>query len=581
MKPPWVDVALRGADSAFFTVEVGGRTYIEQWAAYDGVTEAGHHRLRFVVRADPSAIGMGGRARLSRAHLLCDGDLRPASYVVEGAGGRTRFDFDGTAVAVAFPEGTRQRLEHVDFDYLVDGDVPATMALAYAAIACRRPGTRFEDVDVSLFSVQTVASVPYRTMPAEPPPAPGRWHRTSHDGEVLLDDAGAMLECRLPKLGIVVFRASAGAPWPDWEAEAARLPPPPGYRVPEGARFRVEDLEVDGPVTAIGAALSVPEGPGPFPSVLFIGGSGVHDRHGIAGEIDIGSHELMDALAEAGFLGLRFDARGGGTTRLGDDALDRGLRSDIDDARACLAHLLRDPRTAGRPSFLIGHSQGGSVALALAGEARPPGAVSDQLESLPRFQPDGTALDSKLERIRRRRKHSGPSGVVLMAAMGRDLDEVLDDQTVEQGRALSLDDAQVAALREDGREVAALVRSGVDWTEEAVPHRFLAALRTRTWYADLLRYAPKELMGSVACPLLICQGGKDIQISPSRDAAALVAAAEAARLDLEYCYFPDLDHLFKRCEGRSSIDQYCQDRRVDRAFIARVAAWLRSRVALA
>ena len=252
-------------------------------------------------------------------------------------------------------------------------------------------------------------------------------------------------------------------------------------------------------------------------------------------------------LAEHGFLGLRFDTRGAGSTRLGTDFLDRGLSSDIADARACLAYLRARPEAVGQPLFLIGHSQGATVALALAGE-QPPDA--------------------------------GLRGVVLMAAVGRDLDEVLADQVVVQGRQLGLSQAQIEALQADARTVAGLIRSGCPWDAEHIPHHLLATFRTRTWYKEFLRYPTTELIGRVNCPILLCQGSEDFQVSPTRDAERLLTAARLAGRDCSYALFPGLDHLFKRSKGRSSLAEYFEPRPVAPEFLQRLHAWLGSRAGL-
>ncbi|WP_433655161.1 alpha/beta hydrolase family protein [Nocardia sp. CA-128927] len=122
---------------------------------------------------------------------------------------------------------------------------------------------------------------------------------------------------------------------------------------------------------AIAGTFTRPRGPGPFPAVLLITGSGRNNRDEESGE-----HKpflrLADTLTRAGYAVLRADKRGcggtGGTldganyTDLAEDAVTgvdflRG-RSDIDPARV----------------GLLGHSEGGYITPLVA--ARPESGIA-------------------------------------------------------------------------------------------------------------------------------------------------------------------------------------------------------------
>lgn len=548
MTPPWVDRLFGQQSTLFYQVTLAGQVFIQQWTCHDD-EDGGLHRLTFRAVIDQRVAGWGSGRICSDGELLCTAALDPVRYCQRSQGNLVQqLDFGTEQVAILLPDGSTQQVDRAGARFLVDSTFPATMALIYASLADENTAAADLNLKLKVFLVPSLVTVPYETWPSgNAETAAGRWHCTSHRSEVLLDAAGVMQVARVPDAGVEATLCRDAPPMPDWQDFPRSDRPPPVYRMSSGAGFRLEDVEIDGPVTPIGGSLSIPAGPGPFPAVLFIGGSGTHDRHGIAGDIDIGSHEIMDDLAEHGFLGLRFDTRGAGSTRLGADALDRGLASDIADARACLAWLVARPEAAGQPLFLIGHSQGATIALALAGE--------------PAAGP-------------------GVQGVVLMAAMGRDLDQILADQILVQGRKLGLSPQQIEAQQADAHTLAQLVRSGQAWDGEQVPHHLLAAFRTPTWYKAFLDYPATGLIRRVNCPILLCQGGADFQISPTRDAGPLLAAARDAGRDCRYLFFPDLDHLFKHSAGQSSLEEYQLPRPVDPVFLARLRAWLASRAGL-
>ena len=546
MSPRWATLLFPGARPLVYVSSLAGKTCASQWSLYRGVDENGLHEIEFLAEIDPAACGAGGSLIRQRSRLLCTDAAEPVRYTTQTQGTRLSLDFAPDSVKVELPDGSVQSLPRQDAEFLIDGNLPSQAALVYAACADRL--LTQQAVRLRLFLAPQLVAVPCEiSLDHELLASGGRWYRTSLREEILLDPNGLMCEARVPHLGSDSKLENPGPRVPDWPEDLAPNAPSLRYVPPKSARFRLEDVSIAGPVTPIGASLTGPDGAAPLAGVLFLSGSGTHDRHGISGEIDIGTHEIMDSLAESGFLGLRFDTRGAGTTRLGADALDRGLTSDIADARACFTFLRARSELAGRPLFLVGHSQGGMEALALAND-------EDVATSL--------------------------AGVVLMATPGRDLDALLADQVVTHGEKIGFTHEQISRQLDDLREATRLVRSGRPWQAGEIPDYLLAMFRTRTWYEDMLRYRTPDLIARVRCPVLVCQGGKDFQVSPTLDAEALVAAARSAGVDCDDALFPDLDHLFKPSSTRSTLAEYYEPRAVDPAFIARLAAWLTRRVSV-
>jgi alpha-beta hydrolase superfamily lysophospholipase len=532
--------AAGGAPLAYVST-LAGKRYSTQWTLDRGRSGDGLQQFEFLTEIDPAAIGSGGSIMHQRSLLWCTPDFHPVRYSSDLSGARTELEFDRENVRVRLPDGSTSMIPRAGADFLIDGNIPGQLALVFASLWRSGALGPSAGVRTLLFLTGQLTTVPCEIAPAadagdESP----RLFRTSHKEDVWLNPEGLIQEVRVPHLGFIATLQDDPPPAPDWPDDLASDRPRLTYAPPAAATFTLQDVIVQGPVVPIGATLSIPPGAGPFPGVLFVSGSGTHDRHGIAGEIDIGTHEIIDWLAEHGFVGLRFDTRGAGSTGLGADTLDRGIGSDIADARACLQFLRGRAETAGQPLFLIGHSQGGTEVLALASEEQ-------------------TRHDVR--------------GVVLMATMGRDLDEVIVDQIVEQGRVLGYAAAQVAEQVETLREAVALVRAGVSWEPGAVPDHVLAMFRTATWLREFLHYRAQDLIARVTCPVLVCQGARDFQVSAERDAERLVAAARAAGVDCSYALFPDLDHLFKQT-SHSTLAQYNEPRPVDRDFLTALHRWL-------
>ena len=344
-------------------------------------------------------------------------------------------------------------------------------------------------------------------------------------------------------------------------------PAAPEYNVPEDAAFTVEDVKVER-ITgmgkeeaegfAIGAAVRVPTGDAPesgWPAVLFISGSGSQTRHGLQGPLDLGSWELLDAIANAGFVVMSSDDRGIGETPLGEEGLDPmtlGYDELVSDARACLDHLLAREDINKERVFVIGHSEGGITAPILAGE-------------------------------------KGLAGVVFMAAAGRNMYDVTYEQ-VEDANATMPDGVRKANLKIQ-TEIQTAVKEDrePDYEIAGKAPNLVAAVKRiweqvqpiRAWWHDHFNLDVPAIHSGLTCPCLVTQGAADFQVKTESDAKQIMRnLLDGKCSDATIKVYDDLDHLFKPCNGRKSeTKMYYEDRRVDPAFIKDVVEWLKARAA--
>ena len=527
-----------------YRISLQDKAFVTQWTVYRGRNAAGLHELALYAEIDPTAVGQGGSVVHPRSVHLCDDGLRPVRHESRAMGACLTLQIDGDAVTAFLPDGTQRTVALGGADYLYEAHMPGLQALMLAAAHQRGRLDEAGGASWKIFIANSLVSLPYAVRPetGEAADDGSRRFTSSHKEEIVLDADGVMRSMHTPSDGQWTKRVDPPPPLPAWRDELAtqQLAQLPRYEPPASDALRLEDGRIAGPVTPIGATLSLPAtGDGPFPGVLFLSGSGPHDRHGFAGELDIGTHEVMDALAAHGFVGLRYDKRGTGTTALGEDFLEHGLEAIVADAEACFAFLRERPQVDADRVFLIGHSEGGTVALRLA-LAHP-----DQVH-----------------------------GVVLMASPGRRADQLMADQIVGQCAEMGLDDAQVAEQLADFRALVALVESGQPWDEDNVPDHLFGYLHQRPWLEDHLKHYTAEMIRSIACPVLICQGEQDFQVLPDKDGKLLHDAATEAGRDVTFRLFPQLDHLFKATERSTMAQYFDRSRRVDAGFIEEVRAWL-------
>jgi len=318
--------------------------------------------------------------------------------------------------------------------------------------------------------------------------------------------------------------------WPEWDLRPPRIL---SYTPAQGATFSRREVELPGrpgePKLSGELLLPAAAKRGPRPAALFLSGTGRQDRYGFAGPppVDLGAHAITDALAEAGFVVLRFDERDQGQSGEGPRSWDLQL----EDARRALRTLTVQDEVDPDRIVLIGHGEGGWRALELDGEGR------------------------------------GVIAVALLGTPGRAYRTLLDEQAEADIETIP-PELRERAREEHGRLMNALL-GGANLPPELVDEA--------EWARGLLRIDPSKLLAKGSSPLWVAQGSRDFEVDPERDPATLQALARKHRRSVSVRRYPGLDHLFKLETGTSSPARYLDPdgpREVDPAFLGDLTQWL-------
>ena len=268
---------------------------------------------------------------------------------------------------------------------------------------------------------------------------------------------------------------------PALNAKNVRLTPP--YREEE-ATF--SNLTVN---TRLNGTLTIPAGPGPFPAVVLLSDSGPQDRDGTVGDFaPLGL--LADYLTRRGVAVLRFDDRGVGKSGGTPAATTADL---VSDAQAGLNFLRTRPEIDLAHLGLVGHGEGGNVALLAAAQPLP------------------------------------PAFVVALAAYGLPGRDIVVQQQATTLRTLGTDATQIEAATKRQQAMLEIIRQTTDNAQaQAIVANMLkqnngaidnvtaqasAAEMTSARYRYFLAFNPVDKLSAVSCPVLLLNGTSDLTIN--------------------------------------------------------------------
>lgn len=531
-RPAFFDALFPNGAPLYYQGTFKDKPFTKQWTTLDRADDSGYE-LSFYLELDPRPLGQGGAVLKERTRLLLDKKLRPVGYGSEAQGVKISLKVDGTKATAFLPDRTKVDVEFGDARFIVESNITGLDALLFAI--AHSNGELDHEVQLKSFLLNQLMVIPYTVTPLG-----DRTYKSSYDEELHIDEQGVLQSTHVTKASVVFTRLPA-PPVPFWHGlpDGTRALDLLKYNPPPQRTFEIQDVSIASRRGEVGGTLTIPKGSGPFPAVLFLSGTGTHDRHGIAGNLDIGSHEIVDYLSEHGHVGLRFDTRGAGTTKSGEDALNSSLEPLIDHASAWFSYLANRPEVDPKRITIVGHSQGGTVALLVS--------VGEGLE---------------------------PAAVVFLATPGRPLHVILEEQIEHQARELGISDGQREKQVAEFRELIESVQAGKSFKAGSVPDYLVPSARRVAWFKDHLDIDPTELLRRLHCRVLICQGAKDFQIS-TLDSARLYEGAKAAGLDAKLEVFEQLDHLFKPCPHKSTLELYYDPtRRVDPDFLVVLRDWL-------
>ncbi|HEY3853426.1 MAG TPA: alpha/beta fold hydrolase [Verrucomicrobiae bacterium] len=273
----------------------------------------------------------------------------------------------------------------------------------------------------------------------------------------------------------------------------------------------------------LAGTLSLPKGDGPFPAAVLISGTGHNTR-----DEDVWGHKvfliLADALNRNGFAVLRYDKRGvGGSTGDYDSATTVDFTSD---AEAAVKWLQTQPQIDAARVGVIGHSEGGIIAPAVAASDKSVAFVV--MIAGPAIRGDKLFV---LQSAMTAKEYGAPDSYISKRKIFDQ--ELFDAVRLAPSDSMALDQAKVIITKGVNEKI-------VDTKEaENLPHDV-----TSPWERYFLAYDPAPTLAKITVPVLALNGSLDVQVPAKED---LAAAREALKNNpaATVIELPGMNHLLQ------------------------------------
>jgi len=338
-------------------------------------------------------------------------------------------------------------------------------------------------------------------------------------------------------------------------SDAAPPKRPQEEAIAAGTRpYRQQEVTFDNASAGIRLAgtLSVPDGTGPFPAVVLIGGTGpgTRDENSFGHKLFV---VLADALNRRGIAVLRYDKRGVGAS--GGDFATAMIPDFASDAEAAMTFLMSRPEIAAKHIGLIGHSEGGAIAPMIA--VRNPAA---------RF-------------------------VVLMAGPGMRIGRLLNVQDARIARASGVPEEQIAKrsaffnklyadLATATGSAAALSVAKADIAQGVIDKLIrpenadtLAHQVTSPWARQAFDYDPIPTLRALRTPVLVLDGSRDLFVPPEDNLPAIKVALKGnpGAMIVE---LPNINHMFQTANIGTPAESASIEETMSPVALKMIADWV-------
>ena len=325
--------------------------------------------------------------------------------------------------------------------------------------------------------------------------------------------------------------------------ERPQTPQPPFPYDVEEVTFSHGDVTLTGTLTK-------PAGKKNLTAVVLVSGSGQQNR-----DEEVMGHKpfavLADHLTRGGIAVLRYDDRGtGGSSALSPDVTTADFAQD---ALAAVKYLQSVPEINKKKIGVVGHSEGGQIAIMLAAE-HPKDVKFISTLAAPVVKGKDLMITQNEDMARMR-------GIEITADQRRILEQTF--AAIDTINDTDLLRNRLYHIMTDGKSA-----------QEMINVNSQIMVMTTPWYVYFVRYCAIPHLNAMRQPMLAFYGANDVQVNATINAATLNASYGGKKLEIENGLH--YNHLFQEC-SKPTADYGRIEQTLSPKVMQRLLDWLMKR----
>ena len=316
-----------------------------------------------------------------------------------------------------------------------------------------------------------------------------------------------------------------------------------------------------------------------FPSVILFTGSGAQDR-----DESIGNHKpfavISDYLSKAGYAVLRVDDRGAGFTKVSPDKLKYTTENLIEDGDAYFKFLSMQTMVNANKIYLIGHSEGGSIATGVARKNPSVAGIIGLAPMLVNWSETNTYQNYWAL------KNWGVDSLIIENYIG--LHKLLLSKLCNE-REIPNDSISESIIHFCYNQWKTNATYGTDKMKKKVISSFekvykdkllntlytqYTALFTNPWMFYLFKMTPSAELVQLRLPILVLQGKLDQQISYTQS-EDVVKMVQIVGRNIQIELFEKHNHLLQHCKTGNVNEYFDNQESFSPEVLEAITNWLR------
>ena len=318
-----------------------------------------------------------------------------------------------------------------------------------------------------------------------------------------------------------------------------------------------------------------------YPAIILFTGSGSQDR-----DESIGDHKLFAVLADVftkmGMVVLRVDDRGAGETKMSPDKFDYTTNDLILDGIDYVHFLQKNGFVDTNQIFLLGHSEGGSIAFGVAKSCNIKGIIG-------LAPPLSSGKDiNTFQNFWGLKNGGAPNDVVVSYLYLHEM--ILNefskhDTMMKKSAQIELIKNCIGSWKSNKKDFTKKhYKPVIKYFEKLYKQKFesilvelYAPLNENSWFRNFIQSNPSTDAAQLKIPMLILQGKLDQQIPYEKSKESADQLKMIGR-NIEFIGFEGHNHLLQHCKTGNTNEYLSNEETVSEEVINSAVNWLKKQI---